>query len=275
MAEQKDWSEWTAEHRQGLMDMIEASSDGEESAGQVPEGATALASHRALKEAVAAGDIAQFFSFAERAVRASVEGGQGFEEVLRGLARSSERIVAALSEAYAQDSRRLVGALEAYVGFKDHLAAYLGGVYARHREEVILKEQKRVIRELSTPVIQLWDGILVMPLIGVIDSDRASQMMEQLLERITGIGSRVVILDITGVPTVDTDIANHLMRTMRAARLVGAQSILVGISPQVAQTLVRLNVSFPGLETYPDLSHGLSRALELMGRRVVRSENGS
>lgn len=147
-----------------------------------------------------------------------------------------------------------------------------GEVYASQRQDDVEDEYRQLIRRLSTPVIEVWDGIQVLPLIGVIDSTRAQQMTEQLLERIVHRQARIVIIDITGVPTVDTAVADHLLKTVRAASLVGAKAILVGISPQVAQTLVRLGLSLQGVETFADLRSGLERALEDLGHVVEPRE---
>jgi len=111
--------------------------------------------------------------------------------------------------------------------------------------------------------------VLAMPLVGMVDSARAKQMMEQLLNRIVERQSRIVILDVTGVPSIDSGVADHLIRTTRAARLVGARSILAGISPQVAVTLVRMGISFGDLETVSDLRSALALALEMLGYKVV------
>lgn len=145
-----------------------------------------------------------------------------------------------------------------------------GEVYAKGREEEVEDEFRGLVRRLSTPVIQVWDEIQVLPLIGTIDSERARQMTEQLLERIVDQQARVVIIDITGVPTVDTAVADHILKTAKAAGLVGARAILVGISPQVAQTLVRLGVSLDQIETYSDMRTGLERALQALGYTVER-----
>ncbi|BAS27747.1 hypothetical protein LIP_1906 [Limnochorda pilosa] len=176
--------------------------------------------------------------------------------------------ITALSSLVDEPGRAL-RAIRAFTRLKDAVAGRAGEVYAARRAEEVEEEQRRIIRELSTPVIEVWEGILVMPIVGIIDSGRAKQMMEQLLNRIVELGSRIVILDVTGVPSIDTGVADHLLRTTRAARLVGARSILVGISPQVAVTLVRLGVSFGDLETVGDLRSGLALALELLGHRVV------
>lgn len=145
-----------------------------------------------------------------------------------------------------------------------------GEVYAAEREDKVEDEFRHMIRRLSTPVIDVWHEIQILPLIGVIDSTRAQQMTEQLLERIVEQQARVVIIDITGVPTVDTAVADHLLKTTHAASLVGARAILVGISPQVAQTLVRLGVSLGDVETYADLRSGLERALASLGYSIER-----
>ena len=147
-----------------------------------------------------------------------------------------------------------------------------GEVYAAEREDKVGDEFRGLIRRLSTPVIQVWDEVQVLPLIGVIDSTRAQQMTEQLLERIVDGQARVVIIDITGVPTVDTAVADHLLKTAKAAGLVGAKAILVGISPQVAQTLVRLGVSLAEIETYADMRSGLEHALRSLGYVIERRD---
>jgi rsbT co-antagonist protein RsbR len=127
-----------------------------------------------------------------------------------------------------------------------------------------IRKQQEVIGELSTPVIQVWEGILALPLIGTIDSHRTLQIMESLLDRIVKTQSRVVIMDITGVPVVDTQVANHLIKTMQAARLLGAKSILVGISPSIAQTLVHLGVDLATITTGATLKNGLEIALRYL-----------
>jgi anti-anti-sigma regulatory factor len=147
-----------------------------------------------------------------------------------------------------------------------------GEVYATQRQDDVEDEYRQLVRRLSTPVIEVWDGIQILPLVGVIDSTRAQQMTEQLLDRIVERQARMVIVDITGVPTVDTAVADHLMKTVRAASLVGARAILVGISPQVAQTLVRLGLSLGDVETFADLRSGLERALQVLGHVVEKRD---
>lgn len=130
--------------------------------------------------------------------------------------------------------------------------------------KMTIQKQQELIWELSTPVIQIWDGVLALPLVGTIDSNRTQQIMENLLNEIVRTQSSVVILDITGVPLVDTQVANHLFKTMQAAQLLGARSILVGISPQIAQTLVQLGVDLGAITTGATLKHGLQMALKYL-----------
>jgi len=135
---------------------------------------------------------------------------------------------------------------------------------ARLREEVIAA-QRGVISELSTPVIPVLEGILVLPLVGSVDTERARRITEVVLEEVSLRHARVMILDITGVPVVDTAVANALLRTAAATRLLGAETILVGITPSVAQTMIQLGVSLEGLTTRADLQSGIEYALQVLG----------
>ncbi len=132
-----------------------------------------------------------------------------------------------------------------------------------------IEKQRDVILELSTPAIQIWDGILILPLIGAIDSKRASQIMQNTLDSITKNRARQVIIDITGVPVVDTEVANHLIKTVQAAKLVGAQCMLVGISSELAQTLVFLGLDLAQITTFATLQDGLQEALLKMKFEIV------
>lgn len=137
--------------------------------------------------------------------------------------------------------------------------------YLNYQISVIEALHKNLL-ELSTPVIPIADNILVMPLIGTIDTFRADQIMESILQEVTSHQTEVVIIDITGVPVVDTAVANHLLRTVRAIKLVGGKCILVGIRPEIAQTIVRLNLSFSDLDTASTLKKGLGLANQMLNQ---------
>ena len=151
----------------------------------------------------------------------------------------------------------------------DQLGLYVTEMYQRSREEVIARQQQEML-ELSTPVVKLWDGILALPMIGTLDSARTQVVMETLLQRIVETGSAVAILDITGVPTVDTLVAQHLLKTIAAARLMGADCIISGIRPQIAQTIVHLGVDLGTVTTKATLADAFALALRRTGQTVVR-----
>jgi rsbT co-antagonist protein RsbR len=151
----------------------------------------------------------------------------------------------------------------------DKLALYTVEVYQKSREQVIQRQQQEMM-ELSTPVVKLWEGILALPLIGTLDSGRTQVVMENLLQKIVETGAEVAILDITGVPTVDTLVAQHLIKTVTAARLMGADCIISGIRPQIAQTIVHLGVDLGGITTKASLADAFTLALRRLGLTVSR-----
>lgn len=150
----------------------------------------------------------------------------------------------------------------------DKLGLYTTELYQKSREEVIARQQTELL-ELSTPVVTLADGVLALPLIGTLDSARTQIVMENLLERIVSSGAEIAIIDITGVPTVDTLVAQHLLKTISAARLMGADCIISGIRPQIAQTMVHLGVEL-NVVSKASLADALAVALERTGRAVTR-----
>ncbi|HEX6387062.1 MAG TPA: STAS domain-containing protein [Anaerolineae bacterium] len=156
----------------------------------------------------------------------------------------------------------------------DKLGLYTTEVYQKSREAIIQRQQQELL-ELSTPVVKLWEGILAVPLIGTLDSARTQVVMESLLQRIVDTGSSVAIIDITGVPIVDTLVAQHLLKTVAAARLMGAECIISGIRPQIAQTIVHLGVSLADVVTKVDLSSAFALALQKSGFLVQRAQNRS
>jgi rsbT co-antagonist protein RsbR len=150
----------------------------------------------------------------------------------------------------------------------DALALHTTEAYQKSRDEIIARQQQEML-ELSTPVVMLWDGVLALPLIGTLDSARTQVVMESLLQRIVETGSRIAILDITGVPTVDTLVAQHLLKTVAAARLMGADCIISGIRPQIAQTIVHLGVDLNSVTTKATLKDAFSIALKRSGLTVT------
>lgn len=140
--------------------------------------------------------------------------------------------------------------------------------------DVVIARQRDDLLELSTPTVQLWDGVVAVPLVGTLDSRRAIAVMESLLKKIAETKSPIAIIDITGVPTVDTLVAQHILRTAAAARLTGAHCILCGIRPQIAQTMIELGIELGGVETRADLAAAFAAALEHRGLRVESAANG-
>lgn len=153
----------------------------------------------------------------------------------------------------------------------DNLGLYTTEAFLKSREEVIRRQQEEML-ELSTPVVKLWDGILALPLIGTLDSARTQVVMESLLEAIVQTNSRVAIIDITGVPTVDTVVAQHLLKAVTAARLMGADCIISGVRPQIAQTIVHLGINLLDVTTKATLSDAFSLSIKRLGLVLVRPE---
>ncbi len=152
----------------------------------------------------------------------------------------------------------------------DQLGLLTTEIYQRMREEVISRQQEELL-ELSTPVVKLWDGILALPIIGTLDSSRTQSIMESLLEKIVETESEIAIIDITGVPTVDTVTAQHLLKTVSAARLMGADCIISGIRPQIAQTIVYLGVDLADVKTKTSLADAFKLALQRLNLSVTRN----
>jgi len=168
------------------------------------------------------------------------------------------------------DAERLFADISAVNDFVDKLALHTTDSYIHGRDQVIARQQEEML-ELSTPVVMLWDGIVALPLIGTLDSARTQVVMESLLQAIVQTNSRFAIIDITGVPTVDTLVAQHLIKTITAARLMGAECILSGIRPQIAQTIVHLGINLEDVVTKARMADAFKLALERSGRIVIRS----
>jgi rsbT co-antagonist protein RsbR len=178
---------------------------------------------------------------------------------------------AAIQQELARDPAAMANEIWAATELLDSLGLYTADAFLRSREEVIRKQQEEML-ELSTPVVKLWEGILALPLIGTLDSARTQIVMESLLESIVQTNSRVAIIDITGVPTVDTVVAQHLLKTVTAARLMGADCIISGVRPQIAQTIVHLGINLLDVTTKATLSDAFSLALQRSGFTFVRPQ---
>lgn len=171
-----------------------------------------------------------------------------------------------------KDGKDLANDMWAATMLLDQLGLQIMELHQQNREEVIHRQQEELL-ELSTPVVQLFDNILALPLIGTLDSARTQIVMENLLQRIVETGAMIAIIDITGVPTVDTLVAQHLLKTVAAARLMGADCIISGIRPQIAQTIVHLGVDLSEVTTKATLADAFMIALQRTGASIVKSAN--
>jgi rsbT co-antagonist protein RsbR len=167
------------------------------------------------------------------------------------------------------DAQGLADEVWATTDLLDKLALFTTETYVKGREEIIQRQQREMM-ELSTPVVQLWENILALPLIGTLDSERTQVVMENLLHKIVETGAAIAIIDITGVPTVDTLVAQHLLKTVAAARLMGADCIISGIRPQIAQTIVHLGVNLSEVTTKASLADAFSIALKRTQAKLLQ-----
>jgi rsbT co-antagonist protein RsbR len=183
--------------------------------------------------------------------------------------------VFALKEAvyeFVADTAELVPEFLVLSRMLDDLGLRTFESYSAAREEII-SDQATAMLELSTPVVRLWDGIIAVPLVGTLDSARTQLVMEKLLDTLVATGAEHAVIDITGVPTVDTEVAQHLLKTVSAARLLGAECTISGIRPQVAQTIVSLGIEFGDIATKASLADALALALRQSGLKVVPADS--
>jgi rsbT co-antagonist protein RsbR len=201
----------------------------------------------------------------ERIVSRGVE----THEVLGIVLLLRDVLARSLFEKYHVDFDLLDRVLDAYEPAANRIAVIVGVSFVQERERVI-GEQQATIRELSTPVLQVRERLLILPIIGILDSSRAAQLTEQVLHAIRTNRAKLVVIDVTGVPTIDQTVANHLVETVKACRLMGAAVIITGLSPDIAHTLVTLGVDLSMMNTVGDLQGGIEAAERELGYEVIR-----
>ncbi|MBK3450193.1 STAS domain-containing protein [Pseudomonas haemolytica] len=179
-------------------------------------------------------------------------------------------LFALLQRVYAEQPAQLAEQLLKISELLDALGMHTIRTFQKSRESVIKRQQEELL-ELSTPVVKLWDGVLALPMIGTLDSQRTQVVMESLLQRIVDTGAEIAIIDITGVPTVDTLVAQHLLKTVTAIRLMGADCIISGVRPQIAQTIVHLGLDLQGVVTKANLADALALSLKRLGVTITKA----
>jgi rsbT co-antagonist protein RsbR len=222
-------------------------------------------------DALETGSVESLQAYARDLSERIIPRGVETHEVLGIVLLLRDVLARALFVKYEHDGALLNRILDAYEPAANRIAVTVGVSFVEERERII-REQQEAIRELSTPVLQVRDRLLILPIIGVVDPRRARQLTEQLLSAIQSNRARVVVIDITGVASIDLTVANHLVQTVEAARLMGASAIITGLSSEIAQTLVDLGVDLSMMRTVGDLQGGLEEAERLLGYRRDGSE---
>jgi rsbT co-antagonist protein RsbR len=200
--------------------------------------------------------------------------GMSPEQIIGGILTLRDVYGRSLFERYQNAMERLSAAMDIYEPVANTILSMLALAFIQEREKVVNRQQEAILG-LSTPVLQLRRGILILPIVGLIDSQRAQQLTEQLLEGIRVTRARVVVIDITGVPDVDSRVANHLLQTVDASGLMGASVVVTGLSPEIAQTLVALGIDLGRLTTIGDLQGGIEEADRLLGYKTLAIEDGA
>ena len=203
-------------------------------------------------------------SFLDELSRRRVEAGYSSDETASFIFSLKRPLFDVLKDESGNDAARFADSVWSATVLLDALGLHTVKTFQRAREQVINRQQQELL-ELSTPVVKLWDGILALPMIGTLDSARTQVVMESLLQKIVETESQMAIIDITGVPTVDTLVAQHLLKTVTALRLMGADCIISGVRPQIAQTIVHLGVDLQGVTTKANLADALALALKRTG----------
>jgi rsbT co-antagonist protein RsbR len=217
----------------------------------------------------AAGKASALRDYLDELSRTRAAQGFTFDETATFVFSIKRPIFDVLRSAYGADAQGLAAEIWLVTELLDGLGLQTAKTYQRSREDVINRQQQDLL-EISTPVVKLWDGILALPVIGTLDSARTQVVMETLLQRIVEVEAEIAIIDITGVPTVDTLVAQHLLKTVTAIRLMGADCIISGIRPQIAQTIVHLGVELGAVATKATLADALALAMKRIGVTVAR-----
>lgn len=228
-------------------------------------------SRERMRRAVIDGEWEPYFTELRLQGATYAQMGVSFGGWFRILGILRPRLTKLLLDAFKEMPDRLRSAIGAMDEFIDSAMAVIGEEYLKAKEEIISRHQE-AIRELSTPVLQVREELLLLPVVGVIDSTRARQMTDHLLHAIRAKRAKVIVIDITGVAAVDSMVANHLVQAVEAARLLGAQAILTGLSAEVAQTIVRIGVDLGKVRTTGSLQDGIVEANRMLGYTVVRSQ---
>jgi rsbT co-antagonist protein RsbR len=225
-------------------------------------------------EVLESGSIEALQAYARNLSERIIPRGVETHEVLGIVLLLRDVLARSLFKKYQADFGLLNRVLDAYEPAANRIANTVGVGFVQERERII-RQQQEAIRELSTPVLQVRDRLLILPIIGVIDPQRARQLTEQLLRGIRANRAKVVVVDITGVPSVDATVANHLVQTVDASRLMGANVIVTGLSAEIAQTLVTIGVDLGKINAVGDLQGGIEEAERLLGYKVIMTGEGA
>ena len=221
-------------------------------------------------EVLETGSVEALQAYARNLSERVIPRGVETHEVLGIVLLLRDVLARSLFKKYQNDFELLNRVLDAYEPAANRIANTVGVSFVQERERII-RQQQEAIRELSTPVLQVRERLLILPIIGVIDSQRARQLTEQLLRGIRNNRAKVVVVDITGVPTIDSTVANHLVQTVEASRLMGASVIITGLSSEIAQTLVTIGVDLSKMNAVGDLQGGIEEAERLLGYKVMQT----
>jgi rsbT co-antagonist protein RsbR len=224
-------------------------------------------------DALETGSVEALEAYAKNLSERIIPRGVETHEVLGVVLLLRDVLARSLFEKYQQDARLLNRVLDAYEPAANRIAVTVGVSFVQERERVI-RQQQLAIRELSTPVLKVRDQLLILPIIGALDTGRARQLTEQLLHGIRENRAKVVVIDITGVPTIDMPVAEHLVQAVRASGLMGARVIITGLSAEIAQTLVNLGVDLSMMQSVGDLQGGIEEAERQLSYAVTRTGEG-